>query len=107
MNTTKLMMYSKRREISIMKYVGAKDDFIRAPFAMQGVFIATVAVCLTMGLVSIGYPAFIKSMNTLESGFSFISFDLLYAELAGLLLIIGVAIGIIGSSASMKKYLDV
>ena len=90
-----------------MKYVGAKDDFIRAPFAMQGVFIAMVAVCLTMGLISVGYPAFIKSMNTLESGFSFISFDSLYFELVMILLIIGVAIGIIGSSASMKKYLDV
>jgi len=107
MNTTKLMMYSKRTEISIMKYVGAKNNFIRAPFAMRGIFTAVLAVALTMLVVYIAYPAFIKSMNTLESGFSFISFEFLYQELLGILLIIGIFIGLCGSSASMKKYLDV
>ena len=107
MNTTKLMMFSKRREISIMKYVGAKNNFIRAPFAMRGVFTAILAVAFTMLVVYIAYPAFIKSMNTLESGFSFISFELLYKQLIGILLIIAVFIGLCGSTASMKKYLDV
>lgn len=107
MNTTKLMMYSKRTEISIMKYVGAKNNFIRAPFAMRGIFTAVLAVALTMLVIYIAYPAFIKSMNTLESGFSFISFEFLYQELLGILLIIGIFIGLCGSSASMKKYLDV
>ena len=107
MNTTKLMMYSKRREISIMKYVGARNNFIRAPFAIQGVFTAFVAVALTIGIVNIAYPAFIKSMTTLESGFSFLSLSGMFKELAILLLGIGIFIGILGSSASMKKYLDV
>lgn len=107
MNTTKLMMYSKRKEISIMKYVGARNNFIRAPFAIQGVFTAIVAVCFTMLVVYVAYPAFIKSMSTLESGFSFIALDILYKELLGLLLIIGILIGMVGSSSSMKRYLDV
>ena len=107
MNTTKLMMYSKRKEISIMKYVGAKNNFIRAPFAIQGVLTAVVSVGLTMLIINVAYPAFIRSMTTLESGFSFIAFDSLFKELALLLAVIGVLIGIIGSSASMKKYLDV
>ena len=107
MNTTKLMMFSKRKEISIMKYVGAKNNFIRAPFAIQGVFTAIIAVMITMLVIYIAYPAFIRSMTTLESGFSFIAFDSLYQNLVGLLLLIGVAIGMVGSSASMKKYLDV
>ena len=107
MNTTKLMMYSKRKEISIMKYVGARNNFIRAPFAIQGVFTAIVAVILTITIVNIGYPAFVNSMTTLESGFSFLSMASLAKELVALLLIIGVFIGILGSSASMKKYLDV
>lgn len=107
MNTTKLMMYARKREIEIMKYVGAKNNFIRAPFAMRGVFIAVVAVLFTMLIVYIAYPAFIKSMNTLGSGFSFISFDTLGGDLIGILLFIGVFIGIFGSTASMNKYLDV
>ena len=107
MNTTKLMMYAKRKEISIMKYVGARNNFIRAPFAIQGVFTAIVAVILSIMVVNIGYPAFVRSMTTLESGFSFLSFTSMVKELLALLLIIGVFIGVLGSSASMKKYLDV
>ncbi len=107
MNTTKLMMFSKRREISIMKYVGAKNNFIRAPFAMRGVFTAVLAVALTVLFVYIAYPAFIKSMSTLENGFSFISFDFLFKPLTAILLIVAVFIGLCGSTTSMKKYLDV
>ncbi len=107
MNTTKLMMYSKRREISIMKYVGAKNNFIRAPFAIQGVVTAVVAVLITMFVIYIAYPAFINSMVTLESGFSYVSYDVLYKQLVALLLVIGVMIGLLGSTASMKRYLDV
>lgn len=90
-----------------MKYVGARNNFIRAPFAIQGIVIAVVAVVLTMTIINFGYPAFIQSMNTLETGFNFISFDGLFQELVVLLVIIGLLIGVIGSSTSMKKYLDV
>lgn len=107
MNTTKLMMHAKRKEISIMKYVGAKNGFIRAPFAIQGVFTALLAVGLTMALITIAYPAFVKSMTTLESGFSFIGIDSLSRNLVEILLVVGVFIGVVGSSSSMKKYLDV
>ena len=107
MNTTKLMMFSKRKEISIMKYVGAKNNFIRAPFTIQGVFTGLVAVGLTMLLINVAYPAFIRSMTTLESGFSFISFEALYQELLIILVAVGIFIGIVGSTTSMKKYLDV
>ena len=107
MNTTKLMMFAKKREIEIMKYVGAKNNFIRAPFAMRGIFTAIVAVLFTMLIMYIAYPAFVRSMNTLESGFSFISFDVLFGELIILLLGVGIFIGLFGSTASMKKYLDV
>jgi cell division transport system permease protein len=107
MNITKLMMFAKRREISIMKYVGARNNFIRAPFAIQGIVIAVVAVGLTMLIINFGYPAFVKSMNTLESGFSFITINSMFPELLGILFFIGILIGVVGSSTSMKKYLDV
>lgn len=107
MNTTKLMMYAKRREISIMKYVGAKDNFIKAPFAIQGVITALVAVAATMLLASLIYPAVTSSVGELGSGFTCVSFDLVSSDLFVLLLIIGCVIGIGGSTASMNKYLDV
>ena len=60
-----------------------------------------------MLVINIAYPAFIKSMTPLESGFSFISFDTMVKDLSIILLAVGIFIGVIGSSASMKKYLDV
>ncbi len=107
MNTTKLMMFSKRKEISIMKYVGAKNSFIRTPFALRGVFTAVLAVAITILAVYIIYPAFVKSMYTLESGFNFLTFDTMYKQLVGILLVVAIFIGWCGSAASMRKYLDV
>lgn len=107
MNTTKLMMYAKRREISIMKYVGAKDNFIKAPFAIQGVITALVAVAATMLLVYIIYPSVTSSVGELGSGFSCVNLEEVSDGLVALLLVIGCVIGIGGSTASMNKYLDV
>lgn len=107
MNTTKLMMYAKRREISIMKYVGAKDEFIKAPFAIQGVVTALLAVVVTMILTSLIYPMIASSWNQLGRGFSLMTFADVWKDLTILLLIIGCVIGIGGSTASMNKYLDV
>lgn len=107
MNTTKLMMYAKRREISIMKYVGAKDNFIKAPFAIQGVIVALVAVMASMTLVSIIYPVVTSSVGELGTGFSCIEIEKVSNDLLVLLLFIGCIIGIGGSTASMNKYLDV
>lgn len=107
MNTTKLMMYAKRREISIMKYVGAKDDFIKAPFAIQGVITALVAVAVTMLLASLIYPIIVSSLDQLGGGYSFMEYTAVSRDLTILLLLIGCVIGIGGSTASMNKYLDV
>ena len=107
MNTTKLMMYAKRREISIMKYVGARDNFIKAPFAIQGVITALLAVAATMLLVFIFYPPVATSLGEFGSGFSCVGIESVSNDLVTLLLIIGCIIGIGGSTASMNKYLDV
>lgn len=107
MNTTKLMMYAKRREISIMKYVGARDNFIKAPFAIQGVITALLAVAVTMILVAIVYPAIVSSLDKLGGGYTYLEYAEVSKDLTWLLLIIGCIIGIGGSTASMNKYLDV
>ncbi|MBO5142361.1 MAG: permease-like cell division protein FtsX [Clostridia bacterium] len=107
MNTTKLMMYAKRREISIMKYVGARDNFIKAPFAIQGVITALISVLITMLLVSILYPIIVASIDKLGSGYSYLEYESVSQELLIILVSIGCLIGIGGSTASMNKYLDV
>ncbi len=107
MNITKLMVYAKRREISIMKYVGAKDLFIKMPFAIQGLITAFVAVFITMFLLQMVYPFITQSTASFGQGFSYVSYEEIWQSLLILLLIIGCAIGGIGSTASMNRYLDV
>ena len=103
MNSTKLMLYAKRKEISIMKYVGATDGFIKIPFMIQAVVTALIAVIITLIIISLLYNVVTQRMTTYEllpqSG--------LILTLSLILVVVGTIIGIVGSSVSMNKYLDV
>lgn len=103
MNSTKLMLYAKRKEISIMKYVGATDGFIKVPFIMQGVAVAIIAVLITMIFVSAIYNFVIDKMTD----YALLPGSKIMFELTIILLAVGTGIGVIGSSVSMNKYLDV
>ena len=54
-NTIKLTIFSRRKEISIMKYVGATDPFIRLPFLVEGVLIGLLSALLAFALLWVGY----------------------------------------------------
>ncbi|MBQ9267035.1 MAG: permease-like cell division protein FtsX [Clostridia bacterium] len=103
MNSTKLMLYAKRKEISIMKYVGATDGFIKVPFIIQAIIIALIAALVTMLLVNIFYGIVAGKMAT----YNLLASEDIMFKLTLILLAVGTGIGIIGSSVSMNKYLDV
>lgn len=107
MNSVKLIMYARRKEISIMKYVGATDAFIRAPFIIEGVIISLIGVFLTViiiqGLYG-GIVGFIQSFNFVNV---MLTSEQIMPTLVSILIIIGISIGVVGSSISIKKYLDV
>ena len=54
-NTIKVTIFNRRREISIMKYVGATDAFIRIPFLVEGILIGLISALLSFGLLWVGY----------------------------------------------------
>ena len=110
-NTIRLTVHARRREISIMKYVGATNSFIRWPFAVEGMIIGVIS-----GVISTGILAGIYSIAAKSEGFiSFISklgLTLLpFSEMADLVilvfLVLGIGIGALGSTISMRKYLKV
>ena len=103
MNSTKLMLYAKRKEISIMKYVGATDGFIKIPFIIQAIVTALVAVVVTLIIVSLVYNAIADKITTFE----LLPQSSLMFTLTLILVVVGTIIGIVGSSVSMNKYLDV
>lgn len=110
-NTIKLTVHARRKEISIMKYVGATNGFIRAPFMVEGIIIGIVSSAISLGLVGAIYnwcAIKLAQADTMQRiGFSLIQFNELFASIALVFIILGVGLGIIGSSISMKKYLDV
>lgn len=106
-NTIRLAISARRREIAIMRLVGASNGFIRGPFIMEGTLEALIAALLAIGALSVGLHFL---MPALAANLSFLSFDIpqmtLYATYAALL-VIGLVIGLFGSAIAMRRYLKV
>lgn len=110
-NTIKLTVHARRREISIMKYVGATNSFIRWPFAVEGMVIGVIAGGLSIGVLSIIY-SLVVSMQGLSKvlaniGLSLLQFSDMLSLIIIVYLILGIGIGVLGSTISMRKYLKV
>lgn len=110
-NTIKLTVHARRKEISIMKYVGATNGFIRWPFIVEGIIIGILAALLSILILGICYNLVIEKMAT-SSIVNTISLSLLnFSDIFGLViavyLVLGIGIGTTGSIISMRKYLEV
>lgn len=109
--TIKLTVYARRREISIMKYVGATNNFIRGPFIVEGVIIGVVSALITLGAVSLSYNGIMSQVLTSsvlqKVQISLYSFSELFVKILLVYIVLGIGIGIVGSIISMRKYLKV
>lgn len=112
-NTIKITVFSRRREVNIMKYVGATNGFIRLPFIVEGMSLGVISGAISYGLIYFGYDYFTKWVlsqksewfSMLVSGmvpFTAISHQLLIGFLGG-----GALIGIFGCVAFIGKHLKV
>lgn len=110
-NTIKLTVYARRKEISIMKYVGATNSFIRWPFIVEGVIIGIISGAISLAIIAgiylligqnIGFVGFLSNL-----GLSLLEFSDMFNLILIIYLVLGVGIGILGSSLSMRKYLKV
>ena len=110
-NTIRLTVYARRKEISIMKYVGATNSFIRWPFVIEGMIIGLIASLLTLGLVAVLYDVMIAkieaSMILQQMGITLLQFVELVESIAIVYVVLGIFVGMVGSSISMRKYLEV
>ncbi|REK69603.1 permease-like cell division protein FtsX [Paenibacillus paeoniae] len=108
-NTIKMTIIARRREIGIMKLVGATNAFIRWPFFIEGALIGFVSSVLTTAAVLASYAQIIK---VTKLDLSLMLFNLIPLQEAGtttamLIMGIGTLIGIWGSTISVRKYLKV
>lgn len=110
-NTIKLTVHARRKEISIMKYVGATNGFIRTPFMIEGIIIGIISGVLSILIVGGGYNYIATHLANSETwqklSLNLLSFGDMFVQIVIVYMILGVGIGIIGSSISMRKYLDV
>ena len=110
-NTIKLTVYARRKEISIMKYVGATNSFIRWPFIVEGMLIGILSAAISILIVGGGYK--VIATQLLESsviqnlGITLVSFADMFNMLIIVYLALGIGIGVLGSAISMRKYLEV
>lgn len=110
-NTIKLTVHARRKEISIMKYVGATNSFIRWPFVVEGIIIGLISGTVSIGILSglytlvAGNAGFVEFLAKL--GLTLLNFSDMLNLIIIVYLVLGVGIGIVGSSVSMRKYLKV
>lgn len=106
-NTIRLAITARRREIGIMRLVGASNGFIRGPFIMEGTVEAIIGALLAIAALAAGANTLLPE---LQQNLSFLAFEIpsatLYICFAGLLLV-GVIIGLFGSAIAMRRYLKV
>lgn len=112
-NTIRASVFSRRKEINIMKYVGATNAFIRIPFIVEGVLLGLFAAIVAFLAVWGGYTVFINAVAGNSSSWlasvidHLVPFRDLAGQLAGYFLLSGVLTGGLGSVLSMRGHLKV
>ncbi|MCC5891401.1 permease-like cell division protein FtsX [Exiguobacterium sp.] len=111
-NTIKMTIFSRRREIEIMRLVGAKNGFIRWPFFIEGLLLGVLGALIPIAVVYFGYDvaysALQPSLDQLNSDiFKLIDPSTLTTQVSLVLLALGAFIGIWGSTTSLGRFLKV
>ena len=107
-NTIRVTILARRKEIGIMKLVGATNYFIRWPFFIEGALIGLIGSLITVGALYIGYSGLVASVQGDPMlGLQLISFNDIWFLICGLLVGLGVTIGVWGSTVSIRKFLKV
>ncbi len=110
-NTVTIGISVRSEEINIMKYIGAKDFFVRAPFVIEGILIGIIGAAIPMGLIYVMYRRaleYVAQRFAILSGFmDFLPVEEIYKVLLPIALLLGAGIGFLGSLTSVKKHLKV
>jgi cell division transport system permease protein len=105
-NTIRLSLFARRREVEVMKLVGATDWFIRWPFVIEGIIVGAMGGVMAILLLLVGKVAFI---DPLKQDFSLIAAPqtLNFGVLIAVLLVASVAVSAAGSGLSLRRFLRV
>ena len=108
-NTIKLTVLAREREISIMKYVGATNWFIRGPFLVEGMIIGLLSAAISVGLISVVYQKITEIFGRdtfLMFSTAMVPQGFLVVNIIWIFIALGISIGAFGSIISMRRFLD-
>lgn len=106
-NTIRLSITARRREIAIMRLVGASNGFIRGPFATEGVLQALLGALLSIGVLELVRNFLMPRVMNMVSWWQFEIPLEVYLMTYGALILVGLVIGLFGSAIAMRRYLKV
>lgn len=110
-NTVTIGISVRKEEINIMKYIGATDFFVRAPFVIEGILIgllgAAIPLVVIYNMYNVVLTFMIEKFEMLSRLLDFLSVQALFEFLLPISLIVGVGIGFIGSFTTVRKHLHV
>lgn len=106
-NTIRLTVFARRKEIGIMKYVGATDWFIRWPFLMEGMVLGFLGSIVAMLILRASYSTMTARIYDTLTFLPLIPEYPFLDQISLLLLVVGTAIGALGSTISLKRFMKV
>ena len=110
-NTVTIGITVRKEEIAIMKYIGATDFFVRAPFVVEGIIIGLIGSCIPLLILRLLYTRVVdfvvNEFQVLNNILKFLSVNQVFAILIPVSLGIGVGIGFIGSYFTLRKHVRV
>jgi cell division transport system permease protein len=108
-NTIKLTVFNREKEISIMKYLGATDWFVRAPFIWGGIFVGLFSAMIATGMTHVIYQKVVNMVGTDVTrilSVNLVPSEYLTTNLLIIFMCLGVSIGTCGSIISIRRFLD-
>jgi cell division transport system permease protein len=107
MNTIRTAVYHRRKEIEVMKLVGATEWFVRGPFVIEGIMTGLIAAAIALSLLVIAYPPAVSQFRS-DIAFIPLSYDPSFiSSLARDLLLGGAALGALGSYIGVRRYVRI
>lgn len=110
-NTVTIGISVRKEEINIMKYIGATDFFVRAPFVIEGMLIGAIGSLVPLAIIYFIYNNVLSYVSTrfqmLTQLLKFLTVEQVFQVLIPVSLIIGIGIGFMGSFSTVRKHIRV
>ncbi|MDI3535406.1 MAG: cell division transport system permease protein [Thermosediminibacterales bacterium] len=106
-NTIRLTVFARRKEIGIMKYIGATEWFIRWPFLIEGMLLGLIGALISVSVINISYYYLTKTVAQSLPVIKLIPFDSLLYKITVGFMAIGALLGALGSGISIRRFVKV